>query len=57
MFEFFQNVIKNAAEDSTFREELTPLWMLGSVVVGVVAAVTITSAISKGYASEQDLLE
>lgn len=57
MLSFVQKVIKNAIGDSAFREELTPLWMVGSVVLGVVAAITITTAVSKGFASESDLLE
>jgi len=57
MLSFVQKVIKNAIGDTSFREELTPLWMVGSVVLGVVAAITVTAAISKGFASDQDLLE
>jgi len=57
MGKFFKGLIQNAIKDQSFREELSPLWMIGSVVVGVVAAVTITTAISKGYISEQNLLE
>lgn len=51
MFSYIREVIKNALEDSEFREDLSPVWMVGSVVVGVVAAVTVTTAIAKGYAS------
>ena len=49
MLSYIRDVIKNAFEDSEFREGLTPLWMIGSVVIGVVAAITVTSAISKHH--------
>ena len=59
MLNYVRDVIKKAMEDSEFKENLTPRWMVGSVVVGVVAAVTITSAISKGYRPDiqKDLLD
>ncbi len=59
MFSYIREVIKNALEDSEFREDLSPIWLVGSVVVGVVAAITITTAITKGYKPDlhDDLLE
>lgn len=52
-----KSIVKNAVKDPTYREELTPFWMVGSVVVGVVVAITITSAVSKGFSVDQDLME
>ena len=58
MLSYVREVFKNALEDSDFRKDMTPLWMIGSVVAGVVAAITITSAVSKHHVTvKPDLLE